>query len=80
MIAAVCAVVLGIHQNRRILEVKKKDNTELSDEKWCGHFRLVNRTIFLLLFGAIVIGINVVAVIAFVVGYKKYFLIHVKKA
>ena len=31
-------------------------------------------------FGAIVLGINVVAVIAFVVGYKKYFLIHVKKA
>lgn len=25
------------------------------------------------------LGINVVAVIAFVVGYKKYFLIHVKK-
>lgn len=31
-------------------------------------------------FGAIVIGINVVAVIAFVLGYKKYFLIHVKKS
>ena len=31
-------------------------------------------------FGAIVLGINVVAVITFVVGYKKYFLIHVKKA
>ncbi len=31
-------------------------------------------------FGAIVLGINVVAVIAFVVVYKKYFLIHVKKA
>lgn len=30
-------------------------------------------------FGAIVLGINVVAVIVFVLGYKKYFLIHVKK-